>query len=213
MGRVELAVVVIILAILASLLVPAIDRANRNSRVSSCCSHLAILWKMEYNYAQRYGRMPDETGEAFWLRLSKPPMVFIDLTLADLYQCPVEGVDDPGVDYRGPACDVERLGDGEPVAADVPGNHGEGGNVLRKSGDVQCVGEWDQLWLRARSTTTGGSPPVPVRTPRTIVWILLVAAALLMIVRFLAPTVAPRSWAFFTALIGLLVLAGVAYLC
>ena len=42
-------------------------------------------------------------------------------------------------DYGGPAKPVNRLGDGDPVGADLPDNHQEGssdagsGNVLRKS--------------------------------------------------------------------------------
>lgn len=45
--------------------------------------------------------------------------------------------------------------DGDPIGVDRIGNHGEGegGNVLRKSGDVRTVEEDDPLWIRAGRTT------------------------------------------------------------
>jgi hypothetical protein len=45
--------------------------------------------------------------------------------------------------------------DEDAVGADRPGNHypGDGGNVLRKSGDIRLVGETDPLWQAAARST------------------------------------------------------------
>jgi hypothetical protein len=54
-----------------------------------------------------------------------------------------------GNDYRGPVKSVRYLSDSDPVGGDEPGTHdvGEGGNVLRKSGDVLEIREteWSAL--------------------------------------------------------------------
>ncbi|MBI2898679.1 MAG: hypothetical protein HYY17_00695 [Planctomycetes bacterium] len=155
--------------ILAALVIPATSRSIRNSKQTGCSNCMAQMWRMMGNYQVQFGgpqkRMPHETGDAFWLKLSGPNVRLIDASLSDIYQCPVEGVDDPGCDFRGPAADVNSAApaDGDPVGADVDGNHGvgEGGNVIRKSGDVQTCAAGDPLWARAAVTTTGGNPAVP----------------------------------------------------
>ena len=59
-------------------------------------------------------------------------------------------------DYRGPAENVNTYADGDPVGADKIGNHGagEGGNILRKSGDIMSVAETDPLWVNAAAKTS-----------------------------------------------------------
>ena len=157
---VELLVVIVIIGILAALLLPAIARAIRNSKVTRCQNNLSQLWKMQYNYSAQYGGsdklFPTQTGSNFWLKLNQAPTVLIDNTLLDIFQCPLEGNPAAGTcDYRGPGTNVNvtaNFGDGDPVGADKIGNHGnaaEGGNVLRKSGDVQTVGQADTMWTLA----------------------------------------------------------------
>ena len=157
---VELLVVIVIIGILAALLLPAIARAIRNAKVTGCCNNLAQLWKMQNNYMVQYGgaqkRMPVQTAKNFWLKLSQPPTVLIDATLQEIYSCPLATPAAAGdTNYAGPATDVNGFGDGDPVGRDIVGNHGsgEGGNVLRKSGDVQTVGQTDSMWTLA---TSGG---------------------------------------------------------
>lgn len=120
------------------------------------------LWKMQYNYMVKCGSaggrvLPIEHGGAFWLHLSRVNPPLIDETLRDLYMCPVEGRRNTGgtTDYRGPNGNANVFGDGDPVSADKVDNHGsgEGGNVLRKSGDVQTVPESDRLWTLAGTKT------------------------------------------------------------
>jgi hypothetical protein len=146
---------------LAALLLPAIARATRNAKVISCVNNQSQLWKMMNNYMVMYGgsrkAMPSTTGGAFWLELSRTSPPLVDPSMMDIYECAVEGGPNAAgtTDYRGPAGNVNTFGDGDPVGADKVGNHGrgEGGNVVRKSGDIQTVSEMDPLWTAAGAKT------------------------------------------------------------
>jgi hypothetical protein len=131
------------LGVLAALLLSAVARATHRAKVTSCASNLRQLWMMQNVYVAQFGgrmkSMPEQTGADFWRALSTTAPPLIDPTDADLFLCPVLGTSSLGeCDYLGPAHPVTRLGGGDPVGADKPGNHGprEGGNVLRKTGDV-----------------------------------------------------------------------------
>lgn len=169
MRRSDLAVSAIALALIAAMTIPAVKAAQDKSKTDLCANNLKNLWTVMSNYAVAFGgpskSLPTETGEAFWLKLSKPPTVLIDPASCDRYQCPVEGTEDAGCDYRGPAANVNRYADGDPVGADVDGNHGtgSGGNVIRKSGDVEDVPADHALWKLAAQKTMGGNEPTPVR--------------------------------------------------
>ncbi len=138
-------------------------RTQDSARTITCANNLSQLWKSAYIYMVRFGGshklMPVETGDAFWLKLSSPGTPVIHGELIEIYQCPVENNDDKGCDYRGPATNVNKHKDGDPVGADVDGNHGigKGGNVLRKSGDVQTVSADTSLWKAAAIKTSGGN--------------------------------------------------------
>jgi prepilin-type N-terminal cleavage/methylation domain-containing protein len=147
---VELLVVIVIIGILAALLLPAIARAIRRSKVTQCGNNLSQLWKMEYIYMSQFGgkhkAMPTDSGKAFWKALTTTQPPLIDMTLNDIFMCPVGGAantpNEP--DYYGPATKVAVLMDGDYVGSDAPENHpaessGDpgSGNCLRKSGDVQ----------------------------------------------------------------------------
>jgi hypothetical protein len=153
-----MAVVILAAAVTVLVFVP-MRRAIRSAKTTGCVGNLSQLWKMQPNYMVRYGgearAMPVETGSDFWLKLTRTSPPLIDATIRDVFFCPVRAWQDRPADYRGPASDVNRLGDGDPVGADIDGNHGrgEGGNVLRKSGDVQTVWPDDAQWLRAGVTT------------------------------------------------------------
>jgi hypothetical protein len=152
--------------VLAALLLPAISRAIRNAKITRCVNNLAQLYTMEHNYAAMFGGqdrlMPAETGGAFWLKLTQTTPPLIDGALAggefNIFSCPLEGAPNSGTtDYRGPAIDINdrRVADGDPVGADREHNHGpgEGGNVIRKSGDVLTVSPSDPLWTQAARRT------------------------------------------------------------
>jgi prepilin-type N-terminal cleavage/methylation domain-containing protein len=166
---VELLVVIVIIGILAALLIPAISRAMRNARVVRCTNNLTQLWKMQAVYITQFGGdsglMPQDTGGNFWMKLTltTPPLIDPSLTTGSnaIFDCPAKPgqVTAGSIDYRGPSTDINGTvplyGDGDPVGADVVGNHGtaEGGNVLRKSGDVLNVESGDPLWTTASTKT------------------------------------------------------------
>jgi hypothetical protein len=131
---------VFVMGILAALLLPAVARATRAAKQTACANNLRTLWSLQVTYMSQFGgkmkKMPEQTGEDFWLALTQTVPPLIDQTEHETLQCPC--VDSPGkCDYQGPAVHVHRLGGGDAVGADKVSNHGgEGGNVLRKSGDV-----------------------------------------------------------------------------
>jgi prepilin-type N-terminal cleavage/methylation domain-containing protein len=147
---VELLVVIVIIGILAALLLPAIARAIRRAKVTSCANNLRSLWQLQTTYMSQFGgrmkSMPTSTGTSFWnaLQTVQPPL--LDQSELEALLCPVRDEGAPGdIQYYGPANPVGRLQGGDPVGCDDPENHSppgatgaqsEGGNVLRKSGDV-----------------------------------------------------------------------------
>ena len=155
---VELLVVIVIIGILAALLLPAIARAIRRSKITGCINNLSQLWKMENVYMSKFGGhmklMATEIGDDFWLKLQSVSL--IDTTVADIYTCPAK----PAVaaagstHYRGPTGNVNQLLDGNAVGGDgdqgspTTGEphpaEGSSGNIVRKSGDVNEVAgtEW-----------------------------------------------------------------------
>ena len=52
---VELLVVIVIIGILAALLLPAIAKAIRRARVTSCDNNLSQMWKMQNVYMSQFG--------------------------------------------------------------------------------------------------------------------------------------------------------------
>ena len=154
---VELLVVIVIIGILMALLLPAIVKAIHETKVRSCANNLKQFYSMLHVYGTKHrGNWPTETGEAFWLKFQEMTPPLIDPSMMEIYYCHVLG-DIRGLgstDYRGPGGRVVDIGDGDPLGADKPDNHGqgEGGNVLRKSGDVQPYAESDTMW-----TTAAGS--------------------------------------------------------
>lgn len=157
---VELLVVIVIIAILAGLLLPAITRAVRSGRLTADANNLSQLWKTMYAYSIDYGGrhkiMPHETGGAFWLKLTTTPKPLIDDF--DIFDCPLSPQPaQPGFcEYRGPAEDVNRYASNDPVGADIDGNHGqgEGGVVLRQGGDVMNYPATDPIWVNAGTKTS-----------------------------------------------------------
>lgn len=151
---------ILVLGVLAALLLPAMARANRNARLASCANNLKQLWTMEANYMAQFGGreklMPTATGGDFWLTLSRTNPPLIDAAIADIYECPFDPNATPrSTDYRGPSSNVNKYFDGDPVGADKVGLHGagEGGIVLRKSGDAMNYMETDPVWAAAATKT------------------------------------------------------------
>lgn len=170
MRRSDPITVAVAVLILGSAAIATRHETQDKARVTSCANNLKQLWIMQNQYVVHFGGpqklLPSETGDAFWLKLSKPPIQMIGESLLDIYQCPVENADDEGCDYRGPAKDVNGYADEDPVGADVDGNHGEGrgGNVIQKSGDVRTVAADNGLWAKAAEKTTGGNKALPPKS-------------------------------------------------
>jgi prepilin-type N-terminal cleavage/methylation domain-containing protein len=160
---VELLVVIVIIGILAAILLPAIAKAIRRARVTSCANNISQLWKMQNVYMSQFGgrhkSMPTVQGTLFWGALSSTQPPLLDPSVQDIYNCPVRAEGNPGdIQYYGPGVSVNRLGDGDAVGCDDPQNHsdgsvGQGGNVLRKSGDVMEMD--DQEFLKIVNGNNG----------------------------------------------------------
>jgi len=131
-------VAVLLVAVVCSFFV-MFQGAQKRAAVTSCANNLSQLWKLQYVYMSQFGGpkklMPEQTGAAFWLALSKtkPPLVLT--TVIDIYTCPVKG-EGSTCDYLGPPASVFDLAPDAWVGSDKAGNHSEGGNAVRKSGDV-----------------------------------------------------------------------------
>ena len=165
---VELLVVIVIIGILAALLLPAITRAIKRARVTSCANNLRQLWTLQTTYMSQFGgrmkAMPTSDGAAFWSALTTTTPPLVDPTEMEVFLCPVKQEAAIGeIDYFGPGVKVNKLSGGDPVGCDDPENHLEGsntsgndasGNVLRKSGDVlELTGnEWNNIM-------NGNNPP------------------------------------------------------
>ncbi len=152
---VELLVVIVIIGILAALLLPAIARAIRRSKITACANNLSQLWKMENIYMSKYGNRTklyySGVGKDFWTYLQNISPPLIETTLSDIYMCP--GTTKPlanGAHYLGPSSDVNSLGDGEPIGCDQYTHDVDGGgNVIRKTGDVaEYIEEFEILQAR-----------------------------------------------------------------
>ena len=146
---VELLVVIVIIGILAALLLPQIARAIHNARVTACASNLRSLWASQLNWAAQNGgaakTMPTATGAAFWLKLQEGQRPIV--SRYEVFFCPLAGEEaGPGrTSFLGPAANVNKVADGDPVGACR--HEGNGGNVLTKMGDVQYFPEEDPIWL------------------------------------------------------------------
>lgn len=140
--------------VLSALFLVLFVSMRKDSNEELCRANLTII-----GIAIRGGDLPSSpkwdaagTGRAFFAQQEKWPSYqqrSIDVC------CPVKGTRKE-IDYRGPARPLREIGNGEPIAADRPGNHGpgKGGNVLLKTGQVYTVGDRDPLWAAAARTTS-----------------------------------------------------------
>ena len=155
-------------AVLAALYVSARHRAL----VSHCRNNLRHMGGL----AARNGALldPSRTGRAFWQAVRELEYKTVKGEWRPLHPdpfiCPVYGrtpsrpTDPLSIDYRGPKKVRERFEDtpkGEPLGADRPGNHGDGGHVLfldlsvrEMPAGVKAAGESDAAWAEAARVLT-----------------------------------------------------------
>ncbi len=142
---------VLVVAVLAALLLPAIHKAKQRAQVTMCANNLKQLWTLQNIYTSQFGsrgkKFPEAKGAAFWLHLAKTTPPLVDPSMEqEIFLCPVRTpASTTGCDYLGPTRQVLELKDEEPVGADKPGNHTidrkPGGNVLRKDGSIAEIFE------------------------------------------------------------------------
>jgi len=137
------------------------DKATFKAKEKSCADKLGQLWVLETTYMGQFGgrtkSMPDASGPAFWLALSKTQPPLIEESELDILVCPLSGKQaKPGfTTYRGPAQWLGKLEWDDPVGCCEPGHHPDGTiTVLKKNGLVVTVGPEDPVYKRAMMTTT-----------------------------------------------------------
>ncbi|HLJ77212.1 MAG TPA: hypothetical protein VKT75_07355 [Acidobacteriaceae bacterium] len=84
-----------------------------------------------------------------WLSFANTSPPLIPAEELAVLACPVRGEWEPGgCDYLGPKTPYTQLKPGDALAADKPGNHGEGhaGNILLRDGTVREIEDSDPIW-------------------------------------------------------------------
>ncbi len=136
-------------SILSALFLPLFSggRCNTGNR---CAGNLRQLYQLGCIYAStHHGQWPEAKGSELWLSFAKMSPPLIETDHLEVLLCPVKGDADPGqCDYLGPRSCWSELGPHDALAADKPGNHGEGlsGNVLLKDGSVQEYEYSHPIW-------------------------------------------------------------------
>ena len=147
----EIVVVLVVIGILAALLIPSTHEGGlRRAKITACAGNLRQLYRLGTDYGSTHkGEWPTGKGTALWLSFSKtdPPLLSSDDL--EVLGCQVHGGWEPGqCDYLGPRKPVSQLKPGDALAADKPGNHGEGiaGNVLLRDGSVAEYEPSHPIW-------------------------------------------------------------------
>lgn len=147
------AIVALLILVIGFAFAGAVDSAKK----TMCMNNLSTLWKLQHNYMVSFGGpeklMPQKTGSAFWLELTRTRPPLIDATLKDILRCPMAGSGAEPCTYRGPARDVKQLDD-EDVVGCCAEIHGDGSiTVLQRNGSVQLALPRDPLHAQALSST------------------------------------------------------------
>jgi len=144
--------VLLVVAVIAGLLVPAIAEATARAKITACAGNLRMLYTMQLTYVAQFGgetkEFPTEAGSAFWLKMTRTTPPLVDQTEIEIFLCPVLDTNARGTcEYLGPARPYKSIPGGDAVGADRKANHRRygGGNILRKSGDVLELPDADFL--------------------------------------------------------------------
>jgi hypothetical protein len=137
---------VFVVGVLAALVLPP-----------TCGGHIRGQVRCAHNLAELY-RLASTGGDAAalvtsggWRSLTHTTPMLIAPEEQEVLICPLRKDSEPGdCDYRCSRVPFSKLGPSDPVAADRPGNHGNGMsiNVLFKDGSVMEVDLDDPRWKR-----------------------------------------------------------------
>lgn len=126
-------------------LFPAVARASAESKLASCRTASSTVYFAVLNHHEEKKKYPDKTGAEFFKQLKELEY------LVEEPSCPISG----GA-YRGPAKDVNTMGDADVIFCDEPTNHADGSiNVLRRNGSMATLKPNDPEYKKALETTKG----------------------------------------------------------
>jgi len=126
-------------------LFPAISRASEENKLGQCRSQSSSVYFAVLNNLEEKKTYPTKTGAEFFKELKDANYLQEEPT------CPIGG----GA-YRGPAKDLNTLGDADVIFCDEPGNHGDGSiTVLRRNGTTATLRPADPEYKKALESTKG----------------------------------------------------------
>jgi hypothetical protein len=126
-------------------LFPVISHANQENKLGQCRSQSSSIYFAVLNHLEEKKKYPEKTGGEFFKQLKELNYLQEDPT------CPVGGGS-----YRGPAKDLNTLGDADVIFCDEPGNHGDGSIiVLRRNGSTATLRPADPEYKKALESTKG----------------------------------------------------------
>jgi len=126
-------------------LFPALSEAYQENRLGQCRSQTSSIYFAVLNHLEEKKKYPEKTGPEFFQQLKELNY------LPQIPTCPISG----GA-YRGPATDLNTLGDADVIFCDEPGNHGDGSIVvLRRNGSTATLRPADPEYKKALETTKG----------------------------------------------------------
>lgn len=124
---------------------PAATRAAEESRLGACRSQASTVYFAVLNHLEEKKKYPEKTGAEFFKQLKELNYLPEDPS------CPITG----GA-YRGPAKDLNAMGDEDVIFCDEPANHGDGTiNVLRRNGSMATLRPEDPEYKKALESTKG----------------------------------------------------------
>ena len=113
---IELLVVVIFLAMVAALLVPAMSRATRYSKLELCRANMATLYEAQDTYFKGEKHDASLRGSELWIELATgtAPIIAKSTLICPL----VESPNASPVQYWGPSSDVTQMSPDDKIGCD-----------------------------------------------------------------------------------------------